>query len=413
MSTKTTWGEARAALKAEMAEELKSLAEAALGPVKEAVAELRAKQTEFMARGMQKMGEPEKPEPAKMGLNAARFIRAIAQSKGDVGRAAHWAKNTMKDERLEKALMTSIQEQGGALVPAGDVQELIELLTPRTVMRSAGALVVPMPDGTLPWPKITAGATAAYIGEGAAQNAQRLTLGMMNLVWKKLRALMPLTQELVRMSSPAADTVVRNDLVRALAQGEDRAFIRADGTAAQPKGLRYWAKTANVIPSAAADDGSVPTIGEVETDLRKMMNALLAADVGMGNPRWLMAPRTALFLEFLRDATGFKAFPEVSGDRLLRYPMLVSNNVPSDLAGAGTETLSELYLFDADDAIIAESSTLEVSISNEASFHDESGNVVSAFDQDLTIVKAIARHDFGMRHDESVSVGTGILYGAK
>jgi HK97 family phage major capsid protein len=134
----------------------------------------------------------------------------------------------------------------------------------------------------------------------------------------------------------------------------------------------------------------------------------------MVRPGWINAPRSNLFLQFLRDAVGFKAFPEMSMNplSLLRYPVAETNNIPTTIAGAGAATASESYLVDFSDVIIGESSGLEVSVSNEASFHDDQGAVVSAFDQDLVIIKAIARHDLGVRHSESIAVLTGCLWGS-
>ena len=41
---------------------------------------------------------------------------------------------------------------------------------------------------------------------------------------------------------------------------------------------------------------------------------------------------------------------------------------------------------------------------------DASGNMVSAFTRDETLIRAIAEHDFHMRHDEAVSVITGVVW---
>ena len=53
-----------------------------------------------------------------------------------------------------------------------------------------------------------------------------------------------------------------------------------------------------------------------------------------------------------------------------------------------------------------------ISFSQEASYKDGAGEWVSAFQRDQTLVRVIAKHDFGPRHVESVAVGVGITWGA-
>tara|TARA_R100000306_G_C4249420_1_gene79677 strand:- start:228 stop:401 length:174 start_codon:yes stop_codon:yes gene_type:complete len=55
---------------------------------------------------------------------------------------------------------------------------------------------------------------------------------------------------------------------------------------------------------------------------------------------------------------------------------------------------------------------LIISFSQEASYKDGAGEWVSAFQRDQTLVRVIAKHDFGPRHVESVAVGVGITWGA-
>lgn len=61
------------------------------------------------------------------------------------------------------------------------------------------------------------------------------------------------------------------------------------------------------------------------------------------------------------------------------------------------------------DVVIAENEMIEIDVSREAAYHD--GNeVVAAFSQDQTVIRAIARHDLVVRHDYSVAVKTGVAY---
>ena len=89
--------------------------------------------------------------------------------------------------------------------------------------------------------------------------------------------------------------------------------------------------------------------------------------------------------------------------------MFTTTNIPNNLGSGGNET--EVYLSDMSDSIIAEATGLEIAVDSSASYI-ENGAAVSAFARDETLIRAISRHDFGVRHAESVAVKTGVLWGA-
>ncbi len=123
-----------------------------------------------------------------------------------------------------------------------------------------------------------------------------------------------------------------------------------------------------------------------------------------------MHPRSKNHLINLRDANGNLIFPEIrtASPTLYGWPVFVTTNIPVNL-GAGTET--EVYFVDMMDAIIAESSGLEIVVDSSAAYL-EAGSLVSAFTRDETLMRAISRHDFAMRHDVSVAVKNVLTWGA-
>jgi len=269
-----------------------------------------------------------------------------------------------------------------------------------------GAVTIPMATGTLNIPKLAGGGSASYIGENTDIPKTQPSFGTVQLTWKKLAAIVPISNDLLRFSSPAADMIVRDDLVAAMAQREDAAFIRDDGQNNTPKGLRSWASSVNnVIPANAT-----ASLDTVTTDLGKLVLALKQANVRFIRPGWLMSPRTEMYLLTLRDGNGNYAFrPEMLAGRLFGYPYAVTTQIPENLGGGnGNET--EVYLVDFADAIIGESTQLIIDASTEASYIDN--GLKSAFSLDQTVIRVIAEHDFAMRHEESVAVLTGVTWGA-
>ncbi len=374
--------------------------------------ELAAQQTDFMTR-IQAGGAGPDLAPVKPGINAARMIRAVAYGKGNRDIAIDFATNEWgNDSDIVKGLVTGIGADGGFLVPTEFSGEIIELLRPKSAVRSMGPRMVPMTTGVLNISRLAGGATSEYLGEATAQNASQETFEDLNLVWKKLRTTVPISNELIQTSSPQADQVVLDDMVASMATREDTAFIRNDGTLGTPRGVRFWAQAANVTASAAADDGTDPTLAEVETDIRVALGFLEDNDVRMLNPGWMMSPRSRRYMSFLRGAQDAIAFPDMRTNppTLMGFPIGLTNNIPNNL-GANTRE-SELYLVDFADVVIGELNQLQVTVSQEATYTDSTGTLVSAFDRDETIIKVVQHHDMVVRHPESVAVITDIPYGA-
>ncbi|MDX1812649.1 MAG: phage major capsid protein, partial [Gammaproteobacteria bacterium] len=89
------------------------------------------------------------------------------------------------------------------------------------------------------------------------------------------------------------------------------------------------------------------------------------------------------------------------------FPYGSTTQIPSNLGVGANE--SEVYLVDMADAVIGEAADIMLDISTEASYVENS-TVKSAFSKDETVVRAISEHDFGMRHDASVSVITAVKW---
>lgn len=346
--------------------------------------------------------EDQVPDEKRKGLLLGQFVRCVATSKMFGGSLRDNAVKAYGESHpVTKALSSDVYGSGGALVPTEVSAELIELLRPASAVRRLNPVILPMDNGKLQVPKITGGATAAYVAEGANISPSSPTTGDLNLSAKKLAAVVALSNDLIRRASVAADMVFRDDAVAAIAQRSDLAFIRGDGASNTPMGLRYWAPSGNVTATAGT------TLAQVTTDLQKLINFLESGNVRMIRPGFLMAPRSKNYLMFLRDGNGNLAFPEMKDGNLLGYPFAATTQIPTNLS----TNQSELYFADFADVVIAETTQVILDASGEAAYYDGIA-VQAAFSKDQTVIRAIVEHDLGMRHDASVAVITGVTYGA-
>lgn len=394
-----------ARIPAEMMDVLKSMFE---GIVTEKIESNFRQQNEAQAERMEKLMAGFRPQPAEAkprdkSVFAGKLIRAIASSPRDPERAIKEAKRLWGDEGSEdvvKALAAGSASAGGFIVPPEYSSDIIDLLYNRTAVRQLGARVVPM-QGTVSVPKLTGGGTAYYTGENANITPSEQTFGMLNLTAKTLAALVPISNSLLRWSSPSADSIVRDDLVTQMAVREDLAFIRGDGVSNTPKGIRYWINTTNAFGTAGT------SLANQTTDLGGAVLKLENANVPMTTMGWMMAPRTWNTLMTQRDTNGNYAWrEEMVNGRLWGWPFVRTNQIPTNLGG-GSET--ELYLVDFAQAVIGESTDLVVDASSEAAYYDGSA-VQAAFSRDQTVIRVIAQHDFGMRYDLGAAVVTAVAY---
>ena len=385
--------------------------------VKEAVKPLKEQQGPKFIEQLQKEGNKMETKEDK-GLRAARIVRALAAAKGDPEKAAAYAKKNYDDAEVVKALAASTDSAGGVLVPVEYSSEIIELLRPQSVVRRMGAMILPMTTGKMTIPKVKGGAYANYIMENTNIPATDMTFDSVELTWKKLVAMVPISNDLLRYSSPAADTIVRDDLIAAIAQKEDEAFIRGVG-GNTPKGLLYWAPQSNIIHANAS-----VSLDTVTDALSKAVLALKEANVRFVRPGWIMSPRTEMYLLTVRDGYDNYAFrSEMLTGKLFGFPYAVTTVIPENITTEDpnnpgqflTVPSAEMYLVDFADAVIGESMQLAIDVSTEASYDifTAQGQVpVSAFTHDQTLIRVITEHDFVMRHPESVAVITGIKWGA-
>lgn len=331
------------------------------------------------------------------GTMFGRFVRALAGGKGDPGHAAAFAaKHYGADDEIVKALEASDFDSGGVLVPTQYSTDMIELLREVSVVRAAGPVQIPMETGSVEIPKQTGGSAGTYIGESDNLGVSEPTFGSLKLVWKKLGVVVPMSNDLLKFSALGADALVRNDAVFGVRETEEVAFLRSPGTEYTPKGLLYWAPAANKFNAQTSYDLTKVT-EDTAAAVLKLRNGLSR----MIAPVWFMAPRTEMYLKSVRDSNGNFAFKaELDAGTFWTFPYFSTTNIPINL-GSGDK--SEIYLVDMADVLLGEANFLQVDASNTAAYHDGS-NVVSAFSKDQTVVRVIAHHDLGIRHEESLAV---------
>lgn len=280
--------------------------------------------------------------------------------------------------------------------------EFLELLRPATIVdRIQGMRRVPFMTRM---PSQTAGSTGNWVGEGLSKPVSALAFSDLLFPFAKMATIVVMTQELIRMSTPSAEALVRDDIVKGLAAFKDSQFL--DPTVAPLANVRPGSVTNGVtaIPSSGS------TVADVTADLAAATLAITNANVPLVNPVWIMTPTALNFLMTLRTAQDVFAYrDELQGGTLLGYPVITTTSPALPVVGG----LSSIILIEASQIAYADDGDVTLDASDQASLQMDSAPatpptpLVSLWQQNLIAIKG-EQYAYWMRlRDVAVQIITG------
>lgn len=343
-------------------------------------------------------------EDEKEEFRFSRALLAIAHKRDDI---APFEMSVLNEAR-QKALSQGTDSAGGYVVPNQYIAELIELLRSKLVLRAMGATVM---DGLMgspvEIPKHTGGATGAWIAEGSAITPSDQTFGQLSLTPNQASGATVMSNRLNMLSNPAAETIVRNDLVAVIARLVDLAGLRGSGSSNQPTGIASTAGIGSVV--MGAPDGGAVTYDK----LQEFVTTLDEADALEGNVGWVFSPAVRGRINVLKDGDSRPLFVDtynrlpgvrdgalISG--LLNYPWATTTQIPTNLTKGSGTNLSEIYFGNWSELIIGIWGGLQIASSMEA------GDV---FLKNQMMVRVIQETDIGVRHPASFVYANDVATG--
>lgn len=313
---------------------------------------------------------PEKLEP---GIAFARLVKSIGAAKGDMGRAIVIAKSRYGEDSDAFGTLKSIYERGGdgltfpgfdavqkanvlagaavsgnwaadlVLTEGGAFADFAEYLRPQTILGKFGQDGIPslrrIPFDTAVG--ISAGAGSGYwVGEGKPKPLTSFDFNKTTLPPLKCANIVVLTEELLRRSDAAAETMVRDEMRNALVALIDESFIdpaNSGSAGVEPASITNAAANGAASGTGDADD--------IRADLRSLLNEFIVANSG-ADVVLVMRATDALAAGFLVNALGQPEFPGVNanGGRINSVPLITSQAVPSGTVVAVQP--SEIYYAD-------------------------------------------------------------------
>lgn len=275
---------------------------------------------------------------------------------------------------------------GGNLIVESFANDFLDLLWNNTILDKVGVRFMPTSTGNLVIPKILSGVAAGYVGEGGTIETSTMTFGRIKLSVKKLMALVPISNDLLRYSSVNVDAILRDNLLKQLAQVADKAVLYGKGGDYEPRGI--------VNTEKIVKEDAVQTTVATRAMALQMIQKLGLRNHSLDGAYWVMGWYSYINLLDERDGNVGYRNPEMASGRFLNLPFVVSNSVKND----GTN--EDLLLVKFSDMEAIQGMNVQIVASTEASIPTAAG-ALSAFAQDYTIVRAIVEHDFQLARGDS------------
>lgn len=354
---------------------------------------------------------------AKDGLAVAQLAKAIARAQGNYSGALEIVKSQSGsvDKRVENVLKAAVAAGStsnttwvGNLV--GDetsvYADFLEYLRPRTLIGNIpGLRRIPF---RVPLVGQTSGGAGYWVGEGQAKPLTKFDFSRTTLEPLKVANIAVLTEEAIRDSSPAADVIVRDQLVAALRERLDLDFINP------AKSASAGVSPASILNGVTPVTGSGGTeAADVRCDIQALYASFIAANNAPTAGVFIMNSTTALALSLMVNPLGQPEFGGISmnGGNFFGLPVVVSDYVPSGVVA----------LVNASDIYIADDGGFSVDLSREASLQmDDSPDnptsattvLVSLWQRNLVGFRAERAINWARRRDSAVAYLTGVNWGA-
>lgn len=238
---------------------------------------------------------------------------------------------------LKAAQSEGVGSSGGVLVPDEWVASIINLKEQFGVA-ARECQKITMNSDTVKWPRRTGGVTASFVTEGVAPTESTATWDDINLVAKKMAALVRLSSELAEDALVSVADYITNEIAYAFASKEDDCLFSGDGTQTYGgiQGLKnlFVTNTAGVFTATGHATFDVLTAA----DLNGVMGLL--PQYALPNAKWYCSQSFFSYVfRRLAAAGGGNTIQSLSRDlanQWLGRPVVISQKLPAQGTVTGT-----------------------------------------------------------------------------
>ena len=309
--------------------------------------------------------------PAGIGFARAVMCQVQARMDGfspiDVAKARYPDHSALHNFLSIKAAVpagtTTQAVYASPLVYASNLaSEFVEFLQPQTILGKFGTGNVPSLT-RVPFnvrvPRQTSDGNAEWVQQGAGKPVTSAAFDSISLTHAKVATIAVLTKELVRLSTPSAETLVRNMLANAIIRKIDDSFVDPS-----------FAAVANTNPASITNglvalSSAGTSADNARTDLGNILQTYLEANQDPTGLVFIIPPTLAMVLSLMRNSLGQKEFPDISatGGVLEGFPVITSQHA-ANVSGGGNLVIAvrAADIFLADDGVVSIDASEQASV---------------------------------------------------
>jgi len=242
--------------------------------------------------------------------------------------------------------LTGGSGSGAGFAPNEYSTIVFEYLRAKSVLMAAGAEVIQTTHRAMTFPRITAGATAAWVSEGGTITAADPTADTVTATPRKAAALTQISNELIFDSTPGILDSVGRDLVSQVALLMDLGFFEGTGTAPQPTGLKNVSGISTGTASGA--NGSTVTLDYVASGIAALQQANGSATAIVMNPKlWgTIAALKDTAGRYLSQATSTSISAQTQ-NQLFGVPVYLTSQLSQTETKGSSSITGSIYVLDA------------------------------------------------------------------
>jgi|ETN02SMinimDraft_2_1059926.scaffolds.fasta_scaffold02026_4 HK97 family phage major capsid protein len=285
------------------------------------------------------------------------------------------------DVRWTRDLIQGVSADGGALVATNLLSgSFIEALRARMVVKQAGALFLSGLVGEVAIPAQLAVNSASWVAENAAVTEVNTTYRQVTMSPKTLGTFTDISRHLIHQSTPAIETIVRNDIIKSLSNEVDKQAIQGSGSSNKPTGILNtsgigsvaidtnggaftWAKAVETWKEVATDNADIGALAWVTSPLA-VSRLMATAKVGSSDSVMIMNDQ----------------------NKLLGYNVFSTTNSPDTLTkGSSSGDCSALTFGNFNDLIVGEWGNLDINVDPYTNSSKGGTRIIGLYDVDVAV----------------------------
>jgi HK97 family phage major capsid protein len=227
----------------------------------------------------------------------------------------------------QRDLVAGTATDGAELIPT-DTRggDFIDALRPNMVTMQAGVRVLSGLKGDVSIPRKSSTSSATFKTEVAAHANTEPQFESLTMTPRHLGTYTDVSKQLLAQGTPDVDSLLRDDLNKAIAVGLDKAVIQGAGDGSnEPQGV--IGATGVPVVTIADNSGGEPTTAELHTFLKELddENAL------SGNCSWITTPTIAAAAKQTLLTSAVSGYQwDMSNNSVLGYPAYSTSNIPAE-----------------------------------------------------------------------------------